>query len=85
MVLVGWPPCTWPPPPRPSSSPAPAADLLLNFVAANWTAHSEEELPAPVQLVRPRRRLDLSRLSGVGERCRAVWRALVPPLCMPAC
>ncbi|KAL4451196.1 hypothetical protein ABPG77_009268 [Micractinium sp. CCAP 211/92] len=41
-------------------------DLLLNFVVANWTAHGEGELPAPVQLMRPRRRLDLSRLSGVG-------------------
>ncbi|KAL4422923.1 hypothetical protein ABPG75_009120 [Micractinium tetrahymenae] len=41
-------------------------DLLLNFVVANWTAHSEAELSAPAQLMRPRRRLDLSRLSGVG-------------------
>ena len=45
-------------------------DLLLNFVAANITrgGDADGEAPAAVQWVRPERRIDISKLSGVGER-----------------
>ena len=48
-------------------------DLLLNFVVANASlAAGRGAGPAPVRFVRPRRRLDISRLSGVGA-CRVGW------------
>jgi hypothetical protein len=55
-------------------------DLLLNFVVANWTAGQAaaaagqagsglpKDAASPVQLVRPERRIDVSRLSGVGKQ-----------------
>lgn len=61
--------------------PVRVADLLLNFVVANWTAHSEAGPQAPVQLMRPRRRLDLSRLSGVGEPVAGVAGVAWPCSC----
>lgn len=42
-------------------------DLLLNFVVANWTLVNRPHGGEPALLVHPRRRLDLSRLSGVGK------------------
>ncbi|KAL4857493.1 Glycosyltransferase family protein 64 protein C5 [Chlorella vulgaris] len=49
-------------------------DLLLNYVVANWTAAAAANLSRdaatavmpPTQLFRPERRIDASRLSGVG-------------------
>jgi hypothetical protein len=68
-------------------------DLLLNYVAANWSstlatasqtgdgssaAAASGAAPPAVQLVRPERRIDVSRLSGVGECARALLPWLLP-------
>lgn len=57
-------------------------DILLNFVLANMTASAlagagPDAVPQPaVQWLRPERRLDISRLSGVGE----LWPGGFPAL-----